>query len=776
MKRLFTSFLYLSLAGALYAQPQICSTPAAMTSTCAEACIICDIDGFTGINNSSVTGQAPPGFCTSFVHHMQWIAFQAGSVNLTLKLSVFGCQNGEGLEVGIYQSSDCQSFTKVSNCDTDIPNNSSQTFTNTVPLVIGQYYYFVMDGSNGDICNYRIEVLNGSTEVSPLSGSGTITGVTKVCPGVPHTYTADGVTGAIKYEWTIDGLPAGNGNSVTMNWPTAGVHELCVTASNACDEAVPTCKTIIVAPIPPTSYVVALCPGDCFAVADTMLCDPGNYSFKYPTPSGCDSIINALITLKSADVTNLNLNICDGESFSISNQNYTQTGQYQQTLINQEGCDSIVNLNLLVIICEIQGNTSVQGVACAGGSTGRIDFKVTNGTPGFTYSWQRIGGVNPLTGQGTLGGVNTTESISNLPAGLYYITVNDQFGNDVVLSATVTEAPPLTAAILADSYNGFGVRCAGNADGVLHANGAGGYPPYQFKWSDGGTGAVRTSLGNGQFTVTISDFYACTYTTNFTLIAPPPLELSATFTDPSCAGPETGAVQMKSNTGGIPPYLFALNDTVFTANSSFPNLPEGAYNLVLQDLNGCKDTVLGQLTAAHIPVINLNGDQTVDLGEGTSIQATYDVLPNQFVWSDTLGFSCYDCLEPDVRPWKTTKYILTTTSEDGCTASDSVTITVKEKRDFFIPNVFNPDSKQGNERFTVFGGPELVSVKSLRVYGRWGELVYENKNFAPNTPKEGWDGMYRGKELTPGVYVWIAELAFFDRVSAVYNGNVTVVR
>ena len=53
--------------------PPICQAPYLMTSTCKEACLICDINGFTGRNTSTVSGEEPPGFCTTTNHNMQWI-------------------------------------------------------------------------------------------------------------------------------------------------------------------------------------------------------------------------------------------------------------------------------------------------------------------------------------------------------------------------------------------------------------------------------------------------------------------------------------------------------------------------------------------------------------------------------------------------------------------------------------------------------------------------------------------------------------------------------
>ena len=99
------------------AQPSPCDMAnPEMTSTCIEACIICDIDGFTGRHESDVPGVLPPDFCTMRVHNGQWIAFQAASTDLRIRMSVSNCEIGSGLELGLYESLDCENFTLISNC------------------------------------------------------------------------------------------------------------------------------------------------------------------------------------------------------------------------------------------------------------------------------------------------------------------------------------------------------------------------------------------------------------------------------------------------------------------------------------------------------------------------------------------------------------------------------------------------------------------------------------------------------------------------------------
>ncbi|MEM9836029.1 MAG: hypothetical protein AAF828_05980, partial [Bacteroidota bacterium] len=94
----------------LAAQPESCAGNPEMTTDCRDACIICDIDGFTGRNTGNASGTLPPGFCTFITHNPRWIAFIAGSENLTIRIDVSNCILGDGLEIGIYSGDDCNNF------------------------------------------------------------------------------------------------------------------------------------------------------------------------------------------------------------------------------------------------------------------------------------------------------------------------------------------------------------------------------------------------------------------------------------------------------------------------------------------------------------------------------------------------------------------------------------------------------------------------------------------------------------------------------------------
>mgnify|MGYP001226933067 CR=1 FL=1 len=93
----------------------------------------------------------------------------------------------------------------------------------------------------------------------------------------------------------------------------------------------------------------------------------------------------------------------------------------------------------------------------------------------------------------------------------------------------------------------------------------------------------------------------------------------------------------------------------------------------------------------------------------------------------------------------------------------------------YFPNVFRPGSGQDNY-FTVFAGEGVSKVVVLQVFGRNGDMVYENRNFLPNDPVDAWTGKIGDRTAPPGVYTWLATLEFLDGSRQHYSGNVTLLR
>ena len=95
----------------------------------------------------------------------------------------------------------------------------------------------------------------------------------------------------------------------------------------------------------------------------------------------------------------------------------------------------------------------------------------------------------------------------------------------------------------------------------------------------------------------------------------------------------------------------------------------------------------------------------------------------------------------------------------------------------FVPNIFVPGSSNGNAQFTLYATPGHVDRLSwLRIYDRWGSLVFEQTNFQPNDESKGWNGLIDGQLAAPGVYFWQAMVEYNNGEQEVKKGDLTVHR
>jgi gliding motility-associated-like protein len=139
------------------------------------------------------------------------------------------------------------------------------------------------------------------------------------------------------------------------------------------------------------------------------------------------------------------------------------------------------------------------------------------------------------------------------------------------------------------------------------------------------------------------------------------------------------------------------------------------------------------------------------------------------------GIDCLDCPEPNITAINDGVFVIKITDEDGCIAFDSVRVLVNRDRPIYVPNVFAPDKPYPNDHFTLFGGPAAEQILLMRIYDRWGSLIFETQDIVLGEPNLGWDGRYKG-ELMSGVFTFYATVRFIDQQEVTYEGSVTVVR
>ena len=781
LKLLFFIALF-CLSVNLNAQPEPCGANPQMTSFCETACVICDIDGFTGVNDLTAMGQGFNEFCTTQFNNMQYIAFIAGTVDLEFQVDVSNCVGGvNSLEVGFFYTDDCENFTAITFCDTDIQSGESVVFNNEDPLIVGQHYYLVIDGSGGANCNWTFTVLQGSTEVSPLSTSGIISYSDDPCVGGNVEFTTTGELGAAQYYWTVDGVSQGGLSQDFMtSFVAPGTYEVCVTAANVCDQAPQSCASVTVREIGSLVIDENICTGESIEVNGAIYDVTGVYQEIVSLPNGCDSIIDIILDVFMNQESNVELWLCEGASFNIGNTAYDQTGIYSDTIPTVAFCDSVVNLDLTIIVCEITGSTTEIPVVCNGTATGTLSFSVDQGTAPFDYTYQNIFD-NSISGSGTTDLMNNN-SIDNLPIGTYQVYIQDDFGNDVVLLQEITEPSEIIGSFSASDFNGFNISCNMNngvpgSDGTLSIILKGGVPPFSYQWSNGQSGSEANNLEAGLYEVNVEDASGCIKTFEFEMIAPPLLIPDVYFIDPSCDGFESGMVQVNGSSGGVAPYMYALEGGIFSSDTLYEGLLEGVYELLVQDANSCISLIEAEITAPDIPVISLQEDLEVCLGDSIQINTGInDINIQEIFWNDNQTLDCIDCLDPVAKPFNDTEYILTVISEDGCIDRDSINISVIKKRKFYAPNIFSPDDNGINDHFTIYGSIEVAAIRKLVVFNRWGAVVFETNNIMHSVSELGWDGKFNGEVLNPASFAWMAEISFIDGETISYGGSISLVR
>jgi gliding motility-associated-like protein len=91
-----------------------------------------------------------------------------------------------------------------------------------------------------------------------------------------------------------------------------------------------------------------------------------------------------------------------------------------------------------------------------------------------------------------------------------------------------------------------------------------------------------------------------------------------------------------------------------------------------------------------------------------------------------------------------------------------------------VPSAFSPNGDGKNDVFYVRGG--AVEKVTLRVYNRWGELIFEAIDVQANDPAHGWDGTYKEKQQEMEAYGFVVNATFIDGRTFYKKGNVTLIR
>jgi gliding motility-associated-like protein len=192
--------------------------------------------------------------------------------------------------------------------------------------------------------------------------------------------------------------------------------------------------------------------------------------------------------------------------------------------------------------------------------------------------------------------------------------------------------------------------------------------------------------------------------------------------------------------------------------------------------SGCKDTAYQNILVNPLPSVTLPSTITTQQGTPVLIPAVYSDAMKSYQWNLPEGLSCTTCPQPVANPKFNTKYNVQFVDRNGCYNTGEVQVIVLCKNDnVFVPNTFSPNGDGSNDVFYV-RGKGLSRVKTLRIFNRWGQVVFERINFNVNDASMGWDGTFKGAKPVPDVYVYQVEIFCENSQVVKFEGNVALIQ
>jgi gliding motility-associated-like protein len=201
------------------------------------------------------------------------------------------------------------------------------------------------------------------------------------------------------------------------------------------------------------------------------------------------------------------------------------------------------------------------------------------------------------------------------------------------------------------------------------------------------------------------------------------------------------------------------------------------YRVIGSDNVGCfKDTGFITIVVYPIPTVEAGMNRTINVGQSIDLipAISSDVTEVQWFPNDGLTRNMFPGIT--VRPNANIDYTVEVKNIGGCTARDKISVFVLcNGGNVFIPNTFSPDGNGVNDVFYP-RGTGLYRIKNMKIYNRWGEVMYERSSFLANDATASWDGTFKGKKLSPDVFVYTIDIICDNNAVLKYQGNVALVR
>ncbi len=608
--------------------------------------------------------------------------------------------------------------------------------------------------------------------------------------------------GAANYTWTPStGLSCTTCASPTANPTTTTAYIVTGTGSNSCSDTDTVVVTVNPLPVINVAGNMSICKGDTTQLQATgantytwtpnsgLSCSGCANPLAYPNDTttyiitgtdtnGCKNTIQETIIVKPVPIVAASNNqvLCVGDSTQLQANGATNYSWTPATGLSCTNCAQPyakpVNPTTYIVTGSTNGCSDTASVTInvlqhpvvTGGPN--IDICVGNSdtlkpTGGVSYTWTPSSGLsctgckNPIT--------STTTTTTYIVTG---IDANGCKDTGKVL-VTVHNPPSINAG---DDKT----VCDGQSTQLI-ATGA-----QTYTWSPASTLSCTNCADpiakpsiNTTYMVIGTDQWGCSDSDKINI----ELLYKDTFTvslgDTICEGESA----QLSATGGDQ-YIWLPAEYLDNNTSSSPTaspLFTTNYQVVIKQKNCFTDTANVLVKVNTKPIIDLGADRNISGSESVMLDVTnFDHV--QYEWTPAIDLSCTDCGKVTANPTLTRTYKVRVTNTAGCVSEDEVTIHVTCGGDqLFLANTFTPNGDGLNDRFYP-QGRGVSSVKMMRIYNRWGEVVFERQDIPLNDPTYGWDGTYNNLPLKPDVFIYVISATCDTGEPIQIKGDISIVR
>lgn len=279
-----------------------------------------------------------------------------------------------------------------------------------------------------------------------------------------------------------------------------------------------------------------------------------------------------------------------------------------------------------------------------------------------------------------------------------------------------------------------------------------------------------------RYRVQVTTDKGCTNNDSVLITVAQPIQVQLPNAADLCKG-----ASLQLNASGAAGYQW-INNVAGLSNTAIPNPVAGpainsVYTVVGTDVYACfKDTASITVTVRNLPTVSAGPDIQIQGNVPHQLSATGSSDVTSWLWSPADRLSCASCPSPIATPKMETVYTVKVSNQWGCTAADTLLVKLNcSSGQVHIPAAFTPNNDGKNDVFYIAGSGVKI-IKYLRIYNRWGEVMFEHTNFAIDDRSTGWDGRYKGQAVGTGTYVYLAEMECSSGELFTRKGTVTVIQ